>query len=140
MSSKYYVKEEIIGYKKGSIPELAKELDNLGYKYHVPQMGGGGDGTTAILEQVIAWISYHDFWFGIFTGIAANRLDKLLSKIHLWSKKNKSDNKYKSVVSIFIKDRKKEYHSIEFDADKKYTKKEIKILLEKLAKDKQHLG
>lgn len=57
MSSRYYIKDEISGYKTGAANELSSELKSLGYDFYAPQMGGGSDEHIHILEVVIAFIS-----------------------------------------------------------------------------------
>lgn len=137
ISESYYLKDEIPGYSVESRNKLASAFENIGFKYYAPQMGGGGEALKAI-EQVIASLNLHNFWFDIFVGVAANRLDKALSTVYNWFRKNKSKNKEKPVVEVFIYTPlrgKNNCYYIRFKADKKYSKKEILKLLKQMKKE-----
>lgn len=138
IAESYYLKDEIIGYNVESRDELAKALEDAGFKFYASQMGGGGEALKAI-EQVIASLNLNNFWFDIFVGVAANRLDAALSAIYTWAKKNKSkNNKEKPVVDVFIYTPlrgKDNCHYIRFKVDKKYSKKEIVKLLKQMRKE-----
>lgn len=136
ISEAYYIKEEIPGYSSEATKELVEAFEQAGFKFYAPQMGGGGEGIK-VVEQVITSLNFNNLWFDIFIGVVANRLDKALSIVYSWITKNKSNNKEKPVVEVFIYTpfrRKKGCYYIRFEADKKYLKKEISKMLGEMKK------
>lgn len=134
-SESYYIKEKLDGFSLEERGLLAKALEDAGFEFYEPQMGGGGG--AKIVEQIIASLNFNNVWFDIFVGVVANRLDSALSAIFAFISKHKSKIKQKPVVEAFIYTPirgKNNCYYIKFDADKKHNKKEIVQLLKQMKK------
>jgi len=139
ISEAYYIKDDLEGFTSEEIAELSSDLQKAGFQFYAPQLGGGGDGVK-IVEQIIASLNFHNFWFDIFVGVLANRLDKALSIIYSWMSKHESKKKENPVIQIFIYTPlrgKNNCYYIRFKADKKYSKNEIVQYLKKMKKEQK---
>jgi len=126
---KYYaLRSDLLVYDQSVSPSLEKELENMGFKYKPGEMGGGGE--AEIKEIIIAWLTMKELWIGIFSGLLANQLQKLLEKLYNWHK-TKSDKvknkKYIPEVCVFIYPHisSKRAITLFFRIDRKYSKKDI---------------
>lgn len=136
MKNTFQGPEKLEEYKDAAARELAQELSSLGFKEFHDGLGGDAQ----IIEQVIAYINVHDFWFPLFVGIVANRIDKLISLLLNWNKRNRiKRSKMKQVVyiSLYSKFVFKESISIKIDLDKGYSRSEIVTLIKKTGRRKR---
>ncbi|MCX6810501.1 MAG: hypothetical protein NTY30_02040 [Candidatus Berkelbacteria bacterium] len=123
----------VLELPENSKKSLAAELENLGFVYILPEMGGG---PSEVARLLIAWINIHDFWSMLFIGVLVNRIDKLISVIYDWFKKNPpEDKKVEYVVNISVYNLKDSY-TINLKADQKYSKSQIRKIIEQ-EKNKQ---
>ena len=132
----YFTDPDIFGYKNEAYKNLTTELEKMSYKYKEPDGLGGGGGE--IIQQIIAYLSIHDLWVGVITGLVVNRIEKLLSMLNKWHIRNKNpDNKLRPIVNIYIhlKSDKRNSFYISFRLDKKYSKKEIENSINKATKN-----
>lgn len=139
MTNNYYsINASLEGYKDSADTQLSKELETLGFRFKLFE-GGGGEGQE-IIQQIVAYLSVHEFWVGFFSSLAASRVEKILSKLFEWDQKNKIKDNEKIpklvIIDIYIKPyfgRNKSY-SLDFEIDKRITKKEIKERIKKTNK------
>lgn len=123
----------ILELPEKSKKSLAAEFEHLGFVYIPPEMGGG---PAEVARVLIAWLNIHDFWSALFIGILVNRIDKLMSVIYSWSKKNPpEDKKLEYVVNISVYNLKNSY-TLNLRVDQKYSKSQIRKIIEQ-EKNKQ---
>lgn len=117
----------VLELPKDSKKSLATEFEKLGFVYIPPEMGGG---PTEAARMLIAWVNIHDFWSALFIGVLVNRIDKLVSAICVWSKKNPpEDKKVEYVINISVYNPRNSY-TITLKADQKYSKAQIRKIIE----------
>lgn len=121
----YFSDDNLTGYRKNSAIKLRQELESLGLQYRIAEIGGG---EGEVIQQIVAYIDIHSFWLGVFSSLAASYIDRLLSKLYEWYRKNKTkDNDTMQIVNIDVYKgliKKKSYY-VSFRIDKKNHKKEI---------------
>jgi hypothetical protein len=138
----YYIKEELDGYTTEERDDLARELEQAGFKYHEAQMGGGAG---EVVQQIIASINLNDALGDIFLGIAVNRIDAAITAVWNWKQKHKKKPRkaVKQFIEVFIytplRGRANCYY-IQFETDKKYTKKEVEEALKKMCEAPRKWG
>lgn len=112
------------GFSDKSVKELSHELEKMGFEYQGGEFGGG-----VTVQQIIAWLNIHNFWAGIFTGLAVNRIEAIMRKIYDWFHNNrpaKEDIEY--VINISVYEYKKSY-TLTLKAGHKYSKNQIRKLI-----------
>lgn len=112
------------GFSDKSVKELTHEFEKMGFKHQDGEFGGG-----IPVQQIIAWLNIHDFWAGIFTGLAVNRIEAIMGKIYEWFCNNrpaKKDVEY--AINISVYEYKKSY-TLTLKAGHKYTKNQIHKLI-----------
>lgn len=126
----YYLNLPLEGYKDPEGIELAKELEDSGFKFKLFEGGGGGEGQE-IVHRIIAYLSVHEFWVGFFSSLAASQVEKVLLKFFEWHSRNKVKDNDKLpplvVVNLYPNSSKRnEIITLDFDIRRKYAKNEIK--------------
>lgn len=109
------------GFTDKSVKELSHEFEKMGFEYQSGEFGGG-----ISAQQIIAWLNIHNFWAGIFTGLAVNRIETIMGKIYDWFRSNrpaKKDVEY--AINISVYEYKKSY-TLTLKAGHKYTKNQIR--------------
>jgi uncharacterized protein YehS (DUF1456 family) len=121
MRHKYYAFYDTSGYSEQAKNDLSIKLKTLGFKHEEGDFGGG-----VPTEQIIAWLGFHAE--EIKTGLIIVYIVKILDKLYDWFIHNKNNkNKRPPVVNIEIHLANKTVLKT-YRIDKKYTKKEIKII------------
>lgn len=128
-NNSYSILKKLEGYKVGAEVELEQELKSLGL---IEKQFEGGGGPEEAIQQIVANLSIHDFWVGVISSLAANRIEKILSRLFQWNRKNTTkNNKVQPIVNIYIYSPVKNSKMYTFSIDKKYSKKEILEILRK---------
>jgi hypothetical protein len=107
---------------------LSQNLENLGYSFQEPELGGGGGDVT---REVIAWINLHPISAELSTGLLVNMLWDLLKVSYVWAANHKKNKKVTPIMAIAIYDIKDGYdRTVCFDMEKKYSKAGIETAME----------
>ena len=102
-SNYYFINKNIKCFKNGAVNVLATDLKKIGFQEKPTQLGAG---PAEIPQQVIAWLSMHEFWIGVLSSLVANQIEKVLLIFYSWYKNQKiSKDKTRPVVSIFVHSR-----------------------------------
>lgn len=131
----YYVVEEMEGYEESASKELANDLKQLGFSFKPAELGGG---PSEIIQQIVAYLSVHEFWTGVASSLVATQLERLLLHFYKWHFKNKRhDNTILPIVEFDLhKDTTSgEGYFLQLRIDKKYTSKELENLIESAKKE-----
>ncbi|HCQ31016.1 TPA: hypothetical protein DIU27_01345 [Candidatus Collierbacteria bacterium] len=134
MNKYYFVPNYPKAYKKLADRELSAQLERLGFKYRVPELGGG---VGEIINHILAYLSIDTTQEAITSGLLTNLIWQVIKNVYQWNKhySRKNYNSKPSInIYIYSKNKTKNYF-LNIAADKEYKKSEVdKIVISEIKK------